>query len=80
MPKELLDGLDDIRLLGNDAAHIESRDYDNIGKEKEEVELAIDFTKEVLKAVLPIRPFFSPWAPTLGFDDGALGAVNYTVS
>ena len=49
LPKELLDGLDDIRLLGNDAAHIESRDYDNIGKE--ELELAIDFAKEVLKAV-----------------------------
>ena len=49
LPKELLDGLDDIRLLGNDAAHIESRDYDNIGKE--ELEITIDFAKEVLKAV-----------------------------
>jgi hypothetical protein len=48
LPKELLDGLDDLRLLGNDAAHIESREYDQVGKE--EVEVGIEFTKEVLKA------------------------------
>lgn len=48
LPKELLDGLDDLRLLGNDAAHIESREYDQIGKE--EVEIGIEFAKEVLKA------------------------------
>lgn len=49
LPAELLLGLDDLRLLGNDAAHIESREYDQIGKE--EVEVGIEFTKEVLKAV-----------------------------
>jgi len=48
VPKELLDGLDDLRLLGNDAAHIESREYDQVGKE--EVAVGIEFTKEVLKA------------------------------
>jgi hypothetical protein len=48
IPKELLEGLDDLRLLGNDAAHIESRQYDQVGKE--EVEVGIEFTKEVLKA------------------------------
>lgn len=48
LPQELLDGLDDLRLLGNDAAHIESREYDQVGKE--EVEVGIEFTKEVLKA------------------------------
>jgi len=48
LPPELLDGLDDLRLLGNDAAHIESQDYNDVGKE--EVEVGIDFTKEVLKA------------------------------
>jgi hypothetical protein len=47
--KELLDGLDDLRLLGNDAAHIESVVFVQVGKE--EVELAIAVTKEVLKAV-----------------------------
>lgn len=49
LPQELLDGLDDLRLLGNDAAHIESREYDTIGKE--EVEVGIELAKEVLKAV-----------------------------
>ena len=49
LPKELLDGVDDIRLLGNDAAHIESRDYENIGKD--ELEIAIDFAKEVLTRI-----------------------------
>jgi hypothetical protein len=49
LPQELLDGLDDLRLLGNDAAHIESQEYDKVGKE--EVEVGIEFAKEVLKAV-----------------------------
>lgn len=49
LPKELLDGLDDLRLLGNDAAHIESQEYSKVGKE--EVEIGIEFAKEVLKAV-----------------------------
>jgi hypothetical protein len=49
LPAELLEGLDDLRLLGNDAAHIESREYDQVGQE--EVEVGIEFTKEVLKAV-----------------------------
>jgi hypothetical protein len=49
LPAELLQGLDDLRLLGNDAAHIESQEYDKVGQE--EVEVGIEFTKEVLKAV-----------------------------
>lgn len=49
LPKELLDSLDDLRLLGNDAAHIESQHYDKVGQE--EVELGLEVTKEVLKAV-----------------------------
>jgi len=44
-----LDGLDDLRLLGNDAAHIESQEYTKVGKE--EVEIGIELAKEVLKAV-----------------------------
>jgi hypothetical protein len=47
--QDLLDGLDDLRLLGNDAAHIESQQYDKVGQE--EVEVGIEITKEVLKAV-----------------------------
>ncbi len=49
LPKELLDGLDDLRLLGNDAAHIESQEFNKV--EQEEVEIGIEFAKEVLKAV-----------------------------
>ena len=49
LPQELLDGLDALRLLGNDAAHIESQEYAKVGKE--EVEVGIEFAKEVLKAV-----------------------------
>jgi hypothetical protein len=49
LPTELVEGLDDLRLLGNDAAHIDSKVYDQIGRE--EVEVGIEFTKEVLKGV-----------------------------
>ena len=49
IPAELFNGLDDLRLLGNDAAHVESTTYDSVGSE--EVEIALEFTKEVLKAV-----------------------------
>jgi hypothetical protein len=49
LPNELFAGLDDLRLLGNDAAHIESQQFNRVGKE--EVEVGIEFTKEVLKAV-----------------------------
>ena len=49
LPPELFEGLEDVALLGNDAAHVESRHYDNVGKE--EVEIALEFTKRVLQAV-----------------------------
>jgi Domain of unknown function (DUF4145) len=48
LPKAMLEGLDDLRLLGNDAAHVESQTYNQVGEE--EVEVAIDVTKEILKA------------------------------
>src|SRR5260370_23053412 len=49
LPQELLDGLDDLRLLGNDAAHIESQEFTKVGKA--EVDIGIEFAKEALKAV-----------------------------
>lgn len=49
VPEVLLDAADELRLLGNDAAHLEARVYDEIGKD--EVEIAIRLTKEILKAV-----------------------------
>lgn len=49
VPSELLDAADELRLLGNDAAHIEAKSYDAIGQE--EAALAIELAKELLKAV-----------------------------
>jgi hypothetical protein len=41
--------LDNLRLLGNDAAHVELKDFDRIGQT--EAELAIEIVKELLKGV-----------------------------
>ncbi len=49
VPQGLFKGLDNLRLLGNDAAHIELKHFDTIGQE--EVRVGILFTKELLKAV-----------------------------
>ncbi len=49
VPQELISGMDELRLLGNDAAHIESQTFTEVGKE--EIEVSIEFTKEILKAV-----------------------------
>lgn len=57
LPKELVSGLDYLRLLGNDAAHIESKEYAKV--DQEEVEVAIELTKEVLKGVYQYSAFIS---------------------
>ncbi|MEM4261176.1 MAG: DUF4145 domain-containing protein [Candidatus Woesearchaeota archaeon] len=49
IPKEFIEGIDELRLLGNDAAHIEAKVYKDIGKT--ELDVAIKFAKEFLKAV-----------------------------
>ena len=49
VPRALLDAADDLRLLGNDAAHIEADTYNEVGKD--EVEAAVELTKELLKSV-----------------------------
>lgn len=49
LPEPLLEALDQLRLLGNDAAHVNARTYGRVGAE--EARLAIDVTKELLKAV-----------------------------
>lgn len=48
LPAELLEAADELRVLGNDAAHIDAKDYDQIGEV--EAALAIDLAKELLKA------------------------------
>ena len=57
LPTGLIAGLDNLRLLGNDAAHVESRVYSQVGTQ--EVELAIDVAKEVLKAVYQLDDLVS---------------------
>jgi len=49
LPEALFEAIDHLRLLGNDAAHIESKTYSDVGVE--EVVAAIALTKEILKAV-----------------------------
>lgn len=49
LPAELFDGLHDLRLLGNDAAHFELKDFQAIGQEQ--TQIAIDVVKEILKRI-----------------------------
>ena len=48
VPLELLNAADELRILGNDAAHVEARSYDNIGEK--EASVSIELAKELLKA------------------------------
>ena len=41
--------MDELRILGNDAAHIEAKDYESVSKE--EATIAIEVTKEILKSL-----------------------------
>jgi hypothetical protein len=49
IPQELLTAADELRILGNDAAHVEAKAYDEIGSN--EATVAIKLAKELLKAV-----------------------------
>lgn len=49
LPKELLEAADELRLLGNDAAHMEAKIYDDVGED--EVAVSIELCKEILKGV-----------------------------
>lgn len=49
VPKQLIEATHELRLLGNDAAHLEAQTYEEIGQQ--EIEISIEFTKEILKAV-----------------------------
>jgi Domain of unknown function (DUF4145) len=48
LPKGFIDSLQDLRLLGNDAAHVEAKDYDDVGVA--EVEIAVEITKVIVQA------------------------------
>lgn len=49
LPDELFEAAEHLRLLGNDAAHIEAKAYTQVGKD--EVEAGIDLAKELIKSV-----------------------------
>ncbi|MGR8932567.1 MAG: DUF4145 domain-containing protein [Gammaproteobacteria bacterium] len=49
LPRELLDAMDELRLLGNDAAHIEAKQFDAVSNT--ELEVAIEVTKEIMKGL-----------------------------
>ncbi|AHB50094.1 hypothetical protein W911_07990 [Hyphomicrobium nitrativorans NL23] len=49
LSEALLDGAMELKILGNDAAHIEAKEYAAIGKE--EAEIAVEVAKEILKAL-----------------------------
>lgn len=49
LPKELIEALDELRLLGNDAAHIEAMTFKSVSKA--ELDVAIEFTKEIIKGL-----------------------------
>lgn len=57
LPPDLFAALDDLRLLGNDAAHVEAKTYDSVGLA--EIEAGIELTKEVLKAVYQLGDLLS---------------------
>ena len=46
--QDLIDGAHELRFLGNDAAHVEAREFQNVGRD--ETDVAIDLAKELLRA------------------------------
>lgn len=48
LPQELLTAMDELRLLGNDAAHVQAKAFADI--DKPHLDVAIEFAREILKA------------------------------
>ncbi|WP_417473522.1 DUF4145 domain-containing protein [Leisingera sp.] len=48
LPEDLFDAMDELKALGNDAAHIEAKAFSTI--DKEESQLSIELAQEILKA------------------------------
>jgi hypothetical protein len=53
LPQALFDAMGELKVLGNDAAHVEARAYDNIGRQ--EAEDSIELAKEILKALYQLK-------------------------
>ncbi len=57
LPNELFEAMDHLRLLGNDAAHIEAKNYDEVGKD--EIHTGIELAKEIIKATYQYKNLLS---------------------
>jgi hypothetical protein len=57
LPQALFEAMGELKALGNDAAHIEARAYDNIGRD--EAEDSIELAKEILKALYQLKGLVS---------------------
>jgi hypothetical protein len=53
LPEPLFEAMDELKALGNDAAHIEAKAYDNIGAD--EAEDSIELAKEIVKALYQLK-------------------------
>jgi hypothetical protein len=53
LPTDLFDAMFALKALGNDAAHIEAKEYNEIGRE--EAEISIELAKEILKALYQLK-------------------------
>ena len=53
LPLPLFEATGELKALGNDAAHVEAKAYDNIGRE--EAEDSIELAKEILKALYQLK-------------------------
>jgi hypothetical protein len=53
LPEPLFDAMNELKALGNDAAHVEAKAYDNIGAA--EAEDSIELAKEIVKALYQLK-------------------------
>lgn len=57
LPEELFEAMNSLRLLGNDAAHVRSKNFESIGVN--EVTVSLELTKEILKATYQYKNLLS---------------------
>jgi len=53
LPPELFEVLDELKALGNDAAHISARNYEGIGED--EAKISLELVAEILKARYEVK-------------------------
>jgi hypothetical protein len=53
LPEPLFDAMNELKALGNDAAHVEAKIYDNIGAD--ETQDSIELAKEIVKALYQLK-------------------------